>query len=155
MGAGTVGLYLTAATAAYSIYSGERAADQQQEAARDAERLANKNAQLIEKEGERQQQLAKRAADDVEATARAKVAASGFARGGETQSLVLDDIAKQHSDSLEWMREATRSQADITRQGGQYARDAGYGQASSTRAQGYGQALSSISAAGNANDWWQ
>jgi len=151
--AAVIGMYIAGATAAYTIYSAEEAKDAQEAAARDAERLAHDNADLIEMEGEREQQLAKQAASDIEAEARAKAAVSGLASGG-TGDLVMSDLEKKHKDSLAWMDKSTKNQAQITRQGGTYAKRAGYAQGDATRAAGITGAANTIASAGNANNWW-
>lgn len=151
MGA-TAAMWFTAASTAYSVYSQDRAASEERSAAREAERLAAENASLIEQEGEREQQLAREAQADTEAEARARIAASG---GTGSQDLVLDEMEARHSRSLEWMKRSTQSQADITRQGGRYQRQAGYASASRTKAGAYDSLFRGIAQTGEYGGWWK
>lgn len=155
MGAPAIAMWFTAASTAYTIYSADQARSAEEEAGRRAESLAYENAGLIEREGEREQQLAREAMDGVEAEGRARAAASGFDYLQGSQGLVIDDVARKHRESLEWMKESTKSQADITRKGGVYARQAANASGSATFAQGIGSSINAWSSAGNANNWWQ
>lgn len=105
-------LVLSAASAGYSIYNSERAA-------KEAERMGEKNARAIEAETE---EAARRAAKDAKRSeARARAAAATLGLGGESVDLYLKDLANTNKEQVDWMKKSGKSRADIAREGGQAA----------------------------------
>jgi len=114
---------------------------QQIEAAKDAERIADRNAERAEKEAEeRARRLAKEKAREL-SMGRARAAASGF-RMGDSSQIYLDELERTRDEEIRWVREAGASQADILREEGDYARTQGFGSAFGTLASGAANAYS-------------
>jgi len=146
---------ISAAGTAYGIYSQQEAAQAQERAAADADRLAMQNAEFIEMEGERAIQLETEAQRETESTARARAAASGV--GGESQDLYMTDLERKHTDALDWMRKSTETQAKITRYGGQMAYRSGMAGAQQTQAGAVGSGIDlvgDIYDIGKTENWW-
>lgn len=116
-------LVLSAASAGYSIYSSEQAA-------KEAERMGNKNATSIEAETE---EAARRAAKDAERSeARARAAAATLGLEGESVDLYLKDLANTNKEQIDWLKKSGQSRADIAREGGQAAATEAHMQSANT-----------------------
>jgi hypothetical protein len=139
---------IAAASAMYTGYSANQAAEQQSKAQKEAaamqeaagvesKRVAEENAVRIEQEGEESQRRLDEKMKQEEATGRARAAASGAVWTPEDENSSLATVIKSQADEnkrqLSWERRATASQAALTRSQGDYAQRSAYAQAKATR----------------------
>ena len=133
------GLILSAVGTGYGIYSSEQAA-------KEAEGIAEDNARREAMEAEEMAQRAEKEAAREESLSRARAAASGV--GGESTDLYQEDLAKTNQREIDWIRRSGASRADITRREGQQT-------ASSYRSAGISQGIKGIgSVAAGTMDWY-
>jgi hypothetical protein len=141
---GTAAPAIMAVTAIIAAGATVYSVAQQREAAKEAERLANKNAEAAAAETE---EVARRAAKDAaraEALARAKSVASGVS--GASADLYIQELEQSNKEQIAWIRKAGATNVDIIRYGGIQARRQGEAAAMGTAAGG----ISSAS-----NSWYQ
>jgi len=139
---------IAAASAMYTGYTANQAAQQQSKAQKEAaemqqaagveaKRVADENALRIEQEGEESQRRLAEKMKLEEGTARARAAASGAVFDPEDENSSLATVIKSQADEnarqLAWERKATASQAALTRSQGSYAQRAAEAQARATR----------------------
>jgi hypothetical protein len=139
---------IAAASAMYTGYTANQAAQQQSKAQKEAaamqeaagvesKRVAEENALRIESEGQEQQRRLDEKMKQEEATGRARAAASGavWTPEDENSSLatVIKSQAEENARQLAWERKATASQAAISRRAGDYAYRSAQAQAAATR----------------------
>lgn len=122
-------LVISAAGAAYSIYSSKQAADEQK-------KIAAANAARIKAENEEALRKLKKQQEATLAEARARAAASGLTTEG-TQRTYLEEMADAFKSETDWLRRSGASQAEITMREGQLAADI-------TRARGVTSGLSQL-----------
>lgn len=134
-----IGLLISAASAGYSIYSSEQAA-------KEAEDIADANARREAMEAEEMAQRQEKEAAREESLARARAAASGV--GGESQDIYLEELSRTNQREIDWIRQSGRSRAAITRQSGASA-------ASQARREGVSAGLAGLGqAASYGSDWY-
>lgn len=133
-----VGLAISAVSAGYSIYQSEQAAQE-------AEDIADANARREAMEAEEMAQRAEKDAAREESLARARAFASGV--GGESQEIYLDDLHASNKREIDWIRRSGASRADLTRKEGRVS-------ASQHRRKGTAAAIGGFgSMVGQAADW--
>lgn len=123
-------LAITAATAAYTVYSTEQAASERK-------KIAAANAARIKAENEEALRRLKKQQESTMAEARARAAASGMTTEG-TQKTYLEEMAEAFKSETDWLRESGASQAFITQREGTLA-------AQSMSAQGLTSAAGTVS----------
>jgi hypothetical protein len=149
MGWGAVAMAaVAAASAMYSGYTANQAAQQQSKAQKEAaamqeaagvesKRVAEENAVRIEQEGQESQRRLSEKMKQEEATGRARAAASGAVWNPEDENSSLATVIKSQADEnarqIAWERRATASQAAISRRAGNYAYSSAQAQARATR----------------------
>lgn len=126
---------------------------QQHEAAEEQERLANKNAEMMEAEAEESARRLETENERTEAFSRAMAAASGV--GGESQQSYLDEMVRTGNREESWIRKSGRSQAKITRQEGRMQANAAKTEAWMTGVQAGFQGVSGAYSAGSDVNWWK
>ena len=134
-----------------AVYSGI----EQAKAAEEAEKIAEKNAQMMEAETAEQAKRLAKEQDRTEGLTRAMAAASGV--GGESQQAMIEDMERTHAGELAWMKKAGASRASITRQEGGMMAQQGRAAAMGTMASGAAQmggAMSGLHKTGVQQGWW-
>jgi len=86
-----------------------------------ADRLADANAKLQEKQTAEESRRLAREQKKVESTTKARAAAGGATVEG-SQAMFLSDMKAEHSKELAWLQSAGKQKASVTRQGGSNAR---------------------------------
>jgi hypothetical protein len=139
---------IAAASAMYTGYTANQAAQQQSKAQKEAaamqqaagvesKRVADENALRIEQEGEESQRRLAEKMKLEESTAKARAAASGAVYDPTDENSSLTTVIKSQADEnarqLAWEKKATASQAALTRSQGSYAQRAAEAQARATR----------------------
>jgi len=147
---------IMAAATAYSVYSGFQAANAQEQAAAQAERIGRDNATVIEAETrEEKRRLVKQQAQ-TEGTAKARVAASGQVGAGTTDAY-LSDLSKANVEAVDWLMKSGKNRARIAISEGKYTAASGKAGAQGTRAAAVGNfaagAAGTYEAGINAG-WW-
>ena len=144
------------------------AASRQREAARRTEAAAHearaireRNAVLIEAEGNEQKRRMQAEHDRKMALARARTAASGVMFTG-TSELYFADLEETHGEELDWLDYSTRSRIDQELHAGYYDYLTGMSSAEITRAgatattaRGVSTLVGGVSDFGDAYNWWQ
>jgi len=151
-----IAMAMTAVGTYASYKSQSEAAAGQKDAAREASRLAEMNAQMSERETTRNAENMQAAQEREQATNRAKAAASGISGGGSFD-LVMDEQKRIHGEEQDWLKQSGASKADIIRQGGALAQSQGYAQADATRAGSWGTLIGgaqSIYGTGSQAEMW-
>lgn len=103
------------------------------EAGNKADKLADANAKLEERQTAEEARRLKSEQAKVEATTKARAAAGGVEVGG-SQSMFLQDMKAEHSKELAWLKTSGASRAAATRQGGSNARSQAFAGAASSAA---------------------
>lgn len=136
-------------------------ADTQQEAARQSQALRERNAALIEAEGQEQARRERDTDAREQGMARARAGASGTTGGG-TQGLYLADMKQVAKEELDWLDYSTKSRVAQERHAGYYDYLQGSAQAQATRsgakttrAAGWTGLMGSGTQFGEAHNWWQ
>jgi hypothetical protein len=137
------------------------AADTQQEAARQSQALRERNATLIEAEGQESMRRQRREDEREEGMTRARSMASGTTGGG-TNNLYLADLKGTNKEELDWLDYSTKSRVGQERAGGYYdyltgsaAAQATRSQAKTTRMGAWTGLMGSASQFGDSQGWWQ
>ncbi len=123
---------VSAASAAYSIYSSKEAAEEQ-------EKIAAANAARIKAENEEALRRLKKKQEETLAEARARAAASGVTAEG-TQRTYLEEMAEAFKSETDWLRQSGASRALIVQREGEL-------QAQMTTAAGISSAFASARSA--------
>lgn len=105
-------MVVSLATTAYSMHAQAQAADE-------AEKIAERNANRIEQEAEETARRAGKAASRTESLARARMFASGAI--GLSQEEYIEGMAETHQEEIDWIIKSGASQADIVRRQGSLA----------------------------------
>lgn len=144
----------------YSIMANEKAQDQQKAAIKESKRIANRNAERIEAETKEQARREKLRQQAAESRALAKSAASGVK--GESRDEFLKFMGEEHARQLGWLKRSGRSEARITRMGGNAAAARGRADLTRQRAASVGTAAEGAGSAytwgnrayGGGDGWW-
>lgn len=159
MSLGVVSAVAAIAGTAYSVYSAEKQKGQYDSAARDQERLSQRNALMGEAEARREQTLVKRQQEEQTAAQRARAGASGVSGG--SQDVFFQDLENRNAETMEWMQRSAKSRSSITRAEGRLAAKTTKATGSAVRAQAYAGAISSLpdiykhsKQAGSDLGWW-
>lgn len=150
------------ASTASTVIGGRRARKAQKKAAKQAEAMGRENARLIGEENRENLRRANERVADVEASSRAKVAASGTARGpGDSSGGLyrsLDAQSEEHQRQLEWMEQAGEAEEKLALTGAVMAGDLGRAQADLTQAQTFSSLFSGVGnvySSGSTAGWWR
>ena len=122
----------TAVSIGTGVASANRAADAQEQGARDAQRLAEMNAMAQERESAQAADNLAKSQGQEEARNRAKASASGVSGDGSFQTF-MDDQMNTNAQQLAWLKNSGASQADIIREQGQSAYNVGMSNAKTTK----------------------
>jgi hypothetical protein len=122
-------------------------AKQQYDAGKDAEKNADRNAELIERETAENTRRMKASQGRAQSTLRARMAASGIKSSGGSSKTFLDEYVKEDENQLEWLQESGASQASITRR-------AGKDQKSAYKSSALGSFFSTTEEFGSKQGWW-
>lgn len=134
-----IGLAVSAVGTGYSIYASEQAA-------KEAESIADDNAQREAMEAEEMAQRAEEAADRENSLARAKAAASGA--GGESSDLYLEDLESTKQREIDWIRRSGASRSSLIS-------SEGSAKSSGIRAEGVGDLISGLGGTATGGlDWY-
>lgn len=133
----------------------KEAANKEDAAAAEAERLAEANAVASEAETHESMRRTRRQSAAAEATAGAKAGASGVVGGSMGDAIA--SMITEHGTQLDWMKTSGASRANIIRKGGALTGMQGRAQADATRARGTSNLLKSsqtVYSSGKKADWW-
>lgn len=100
-----------------------------------ADKLAEANAKLEEKQTAEEARRLSKEQGRVESSAKA-LAAAGGAKVSGSQSMFLSEMKAEHGKELAWLKESGASKAGATRKGGQNARSQAMAGATSTLTSG-------------------
>jgi hypothetical protein len=139
----------------------EDVADTQDEAARQSAALRERNATLIEAEGQEKSRRMRDEDEREQGMARARSAASGTTGAG-TPGLYMADMQSVAKEELDWLDYSTKQRVGQERHAGYYdylsgssAAQATRSDAKTTRAAGWTGLMGSASQFGDAYNWWQ
>ena len=141
---------------AYAVSSQMRAADAQERAAAEAERLARENAAAIEAETREEARRLALQQKQLEGTSRARAAASGITSSGSFGDY-MSFLEQENQRQLEWLNESGQRRADIARRGGYLDAASARTGAHASRAQAWGSIFSGakdIYGYGRNAGWW-
>lgn len=145
---------ITLATSAFSVITQMRAAGAQEDAAAESRRLAELNAQYLEQESREEERRLRYQSEREQATARARVAASGVTMQG-SPGLYLEEMQKVLGQEIDWLRRSTELRKEQEQFGGEIAYRTGLERARSTRVRGIQSGIAGFGRFGEQMGWWQ
>lgn len=128
-------MFLSAAATAYSTY-------EQYQAGKEAEEIANRNAQRTREETAEMVRRAEKRSKRMEGLSKARAFASGLT--GESHELYLSDMERSNAEEVEWIIRSGASKAEIEARAGSLAR----------RQATIGMITSGIQGIGSTVNWW-
>ena len=140
--------YVVAALGIYSASESHKGAVIQRDAAAEAQRLADLQADAARAETEEGIDRARTAQEKLEGMTRARIAASGVTATGSMSSY-LDEMMTTHKGELDWMEKAGATRADVAAVEGRLASQTALAGARRSQA----SAIGSLGQA--ATSWWK
>lgn len=119
-----------------TAYSTHQASKAEEEAGREAKRLANLNAADKMVATEEETRRLRNQQTEEESLALARAAASGVDVSGSTSNLFLKTLTTENKAQLDWLRKSGLSASARIKEGGESAYRTGMTQAASTQARG-------------------
>ena len=128
-------------SAIFSVIGGAKSKSGYDDAAREQEAMAEKDAQNIQAEAGRQEEVSKERFSEEESLNKAKAAASGTT--GEGSQAIFQGAQKdKFNKELDWLAKSADNRADIARRGGDYAATVSRNQGDQALWTGIGNAMS-------------